>query len=409
MQYAALNVLEGPLKGQSLPLRQREIVIGRDENCDIALPQYSRVSRRHARLRFDGKSFVVEDLGSTNGVKVEGKDVKSAVLQSGSRVQLGDFAAQLWLPAGKVQFEGDAPNAVLQTWKMAPRQTTQRAALAASALILLLLVALASTRRQPERVAVAPETNAAQTANASRDANPQSDAPREMPQDAPQSVAPSEPVNGKISASAIAAVKNATVLVVNREGNRVGFGSGFVVGDARHVVTNRHVVVGDDGQPRPCILIFNCGTAQQSKVEIEPDQIQLPPQTTDDAGFRSDLAVITLNAPVVAGLPLGQSESVTETDTVYVIGFPLGVGTLTLDNELPSASVKAVGVERVQRSRVNGPDAVTVLQLGGTVTHGNSGGPVVNARGEVVGVVSRGAEGTGMSYAIPTAFLRALL
>ena len=83
---------------------------------------------------------------------------------------------------------------------------------------------------------------------------------------------------------------------------------------------------------------------------------------------------------------------------------------LTLDHQLPSVSVKAVSVERVQRrteSTPGGGETATVLQIGGTVTRGNSGGPVINNRGEVVSIVSRGTDGTGMVYAIPTTFVRA--
>lgn len=274
-------------------------------------------------------------------------------------------------------------------------------------------------------------------------------------------------VGGKISAQSIARGKAATVLIAHAEGEGVAMGSGFVTGDGRHIVTNRHVVVDESGQPTECIVVFNSGGSDTSKIKVDASKIELAPSeapsqssstesgegsssTVGDApdpgtagesetapsgegesapsgegsgggegsgsasggmseGFTEDLAVITLPERVVEPLQMGRTEELTETDTVYAVGFPLGVGTLTLGGALPSASVKAVSVERLQRGKVDGAEAVGVLQLGGTITHGNSGGPILNARGEVVGVVSRGAEGTGMSYAIPTVFVKGLL
>ena len=181
-------------------------------------------------------------------------------------------------------------------------------------------------------------------------------------------------------------------------------GSGFALADARRIVTNRHVVVGEDGQISDCRLIFEAGTPRERSVAAPAANIRVAPQTKN-GDFQDDLAVITLDGGQTPALTAGQSENLQETDEVYAVGFPLGVQTLTLDGDLPSVSVKATRVERLQK-RADG--AVSVIQLGGSVTHGNSGGPVVNNRGEVVGVISSGVEGTGMSYAIPMVWVTAL-
>ena len=55
-----------------------------------------------------------------------------------------------------------------------------------------------------------------------------------------------------------------------------------------------------------------------------------------------------------APLSIGNSEELSEVDTTWVFGFPLGVETLTLDQELPSVSVKSASIERVQRGKVEG-------------------------------------------------------
>jgi hypothetical protein len=67
---------------------QRRVVIGRSRDCDIQLAD-SNVSRRHAELRQEGASFWIVDLGSTNGMEVNGKRVKRAKLRSGDTITLG--------------------------------------------------------------------------------------------------------------------------------------------------------------------------------------------------------------------------------------------------------------------------------------------------------------------------------
>jgi pSer/pThr/pTyr-binding forkhead associated (FHA) protein len=74
--------------GNSHEVKGRRVVIGRSRDCDIQLAD-ANVSRRHAELRQEGASFWVVDLGSTNGIEVNGKRVKRAKLRSGDTVTLG--------------------------------------------------------------------------------------------------------------------------------------------------------------------------------------------------------------------------------------------------------------------------------------------------------------------------------
>ena len=67
MNYATLNVLSGPLHGQTLRLHQREMTIGCDDACDLKLHGYSSLAARHARLVWDGQHFQVRDLSGDGG------------------------------------------------------------------------------------------------------------------------------------------------------------------------------------------------------------------------------------------------------------------------------------------------------------------------------------------------------
>jgi hypothetical protein len=74
--------------GSRYEVKQRRVVIGRSRECDIQLAD-ANVSRRHAELRQEGASYWVVDLGSTNGMEVNGKRVKRAKLDDGDTITLG--------------------------------------------------------------------------------------------------------------------------------------------------------------------------------------------------------------------------------------------------------------------------------------------------------------------------------
>ena len=74
--------------GTQYEVKQRRVVIGRSRDCDIQLAD-TNVSRRHAELRQEGVSYWIVDLGSTNGIEVNGKRVKRAKLADGDTVTLG--------------------------------------------------------------------------------------------------------------------------------------------------------------------------------------------------------------------------------------------------------------------------------------------------------------------------------
>ena len=74
--------------GTEHKVKQRRVVLGRSKDCDVQLSD-TNVSRRHAELRQEGASYWMVDLGSTNGMEVNGKRVKRAKLRDGDTVTLG--------------------------------------------------------------------------------------------------------------------------------------------------------------------------------------------------------------------------------------------------------------------------------------------------------------------------------
>lgn len=74
--------------GRRVSLQSIPLVIGRMDECDIALDDRN-VSRRHAEMRRVGDSVVVTDLASTNGTKVNGVAIREHLLQSGDEIEVG--------------------------------------------------------------------------------------------------------------------------------------------------------------------------------------------------------------------------------------------------------------------------------------------------------------------------------
>jgi hypothetical protein len=86
---AWLHVLNGAASGQRFEVQETTLV-GRLPECDITLDDPS-VSRQHARITRSVGTWTVEDLGSTNGVRVNGEDVSQAELHDGDRLELGSM------------------------------------------------------------------------------------------------------------------------------------------------------------------------------------------------------------------------------------------------------------------------------------------------------------------------------
>lgn len=87
-EMAMLMEVEGPSPGKRFFLEQTELTIGRDESCDLVIPE-RQVSRQHARIRHESGRHILEDLGSKNGTFVNGSEVvEPHPLQDGDEIQI---------------------------------------------------------------------------------------------------------------------------------------------------------------------------------------------------------------------------------------------------------------------------------------------------------------------------------
>ena len=92
-----IRVLRGFYEGLEMSVDRDWMVIGRGRGADIVIAEPT-MSRAHAAIGFDGDRFFVQDLGSTNGTRVNGSREQKFTLKSGDEVQLGKLALEVSLP-----------------------------------------------------------------------------------------------------------------------------------------------------------------------------------------------------------------------------------------------------------------------------------------------------------------------
>lgn len=89
--------MRGFYEGLEVPIDRDRFVIGRGSEADLAVAEPT-ISRAHAVLERDGDAFRLEDLGSTNGTRVNGRRLVRARLRDGDEIELGRLQLQLRAP-----------------------------------------------------------------------------------------------------------------------------------------------------------------------------------------------------------------------------------------------------------------------------------------------------------------------
>ena len=162
--------------------------------------------------------------------------------------------------------------------------------------------------------------------------------------------------------------------------NLTGLGSGFIINDEGYVVTNNHVISGAD----QITVIFNNGID-----EISAELVGTDPKT--------DIAVLKIDPSSVniQSLNWGDSDVSRVGDIVLAIGNPLGLG----------GTVTSGIISSINRDIGGGP-YVDFIQTDAAINRGNSGGPLFNLDGEVIGInsmiISQTGGSVGLGFSIPS-------
>jgi S1-C subfamily serine protease len=182
-----------------------------------------------------------------------------------------------------------------------------------------------------------------------------------------------------------------SVYVEGLVGRKVGSGSGFCVHKDGLFVTNNHVV--ENVQNNVVRIVLQPTTAGQR--ELGAKVIKRDPA--------NDLALLQTAEGGFEPLDLGDSDALTELQSVVAFGFPFGRALAT--EGYPAITVSEV---KVSSLRTRG-GVLHRIQLNGTLNPGNSGCPVLDESGRVIGVVVSGIPGSGIAEAIPVNIVRDFL
>lgn len=158
-----------------------------------------------------------------------------------------------------------------------------------------------------------------------------------------------------------------------------GVGTGFVVDANGYILTNSHVV--SDGKANKVNVLFNDGTMTEGQVYWYDAQL--------------DLAIVKVEKTGLTPAEFGDSDKVRTGDISIAIGNPLG---LDLQRTVTQGIIS--GLDRTiqtQQGTMTG-----LIQTDASINSGNSGGPLLNQNGQVIGInTAKASQGEGLGFAIP--------
>ncbi|MCA9270764.1 MAG: trypsin-like peptidase domain-containing protein, partial [Planctomycetales bacterium] len=165
-----------------------------------------------------------------------------------------------------------------------------------------------------------------------------------------------------------------------REVPSEGSGSGSVIDKAGHILTNDHVI----DEARTIMVTLHDGNSYEAKL-VGKDAV-------------NDIAVLKIEAPPEALFPVefGDSARLRVGQKIYAIGNPFG-----LERTMTTGIISSLNRSLPSRT---GRIMKQIIQLDAALNRGNSGGPLLNSRGQLIGmntaIASRTGENTGVGFAI---------
>lgn len=365
---ATFTHLIGPQKGERAQFGGGKISVGRAPDNKLCLGDGARrVSSHHAEVVRRGSEFVLRDLGSTNGTMINGRRVVISELEHDDLIEFGAGG-----PLLRFGIEQDANQDELETISERHGDVVHSAGAAAGL-----------TRR---RTASGLRTNGRLIASLAA----------AMLLGSVVGIVASSRIRASdpeaLSFTEVAELNSPAVVFIRTEfelldssgevtTTEARTGSGFVVSESGLIVTNRHLVRDWEYQPA------RGATGRVTKIEVvfphnNREQVMLaevyrlgPDSSVDVAILRIGSASLT----VVRGLEPDLNHT-NQGDEVAAIGYPLGLDLLerTRDHAVDPSLTPGI-VSRV------GHD---FIQLNLRAYHGNSGGPVLNRNGEVIGILT---------------------
>lgn len=167
-----------------------------------------------------------------------------------------------------------------------------------------------------------------------------------------------------------------------------GSGSGVIISEDGYILTNNHVISSSDSSS-----FYQVSDAKSIKVTLYGDKTEYD-ATIVGSDDQTDLAVLKIDKTGLTAAEFGDSSSVLVGEFVLAIGDPYG-----LKNSVTAGIISALNREMTVDNRV-----YKVIQADCAINSGNSGGALVNSKGQVIGITTLKLAGSGIegvSFAIP--------
>jgi S1-C subfamily serine protease len=184
--------------------------------------------------------------------------------------------------------------------------------------------------------------------------------------------------------------KNGSSIFLGNSDAVLGLGSGIILTDNGYILTNQHVV-GD--KYSNCYVTLENGETYNGSVVWANNNL--------------DLAIVKISANNLDYMNLGDSDSINLADEVYAIGNPIGI-------EFQRTVTKGIisGIDRTIKLEEENSSSYMedLIQTDATINEGNSGGPLINTSGELIGVNTvKISDADGIGFAVPINIIKPIL
>ncbi len=402
------------IEGKNSSLREEfvrfPVKIGRSSSNDLILPgENTRASSKHAELSYDGTSFILKDLGSTNGTFINYQQVTSAIVRHGDIIQFGVGGPKLLFETENKVAEGvfttNSTPAIRGHSKEFGRETVQ-----------MIINRAVDRSSRPWKIAVLLSLTALLFVTTV--------SLLYLSRSASHNPAPQIPAASPMPLAEIAERNRYSVVLIynkfhlyDKNGRflqeQISNGSGFIASKYGEIITNRHVIEpwrfnspnlhggktlpeGITGKIKNLGVFFVDDILDESKMQKVIDYT-----ISDEADVARLVIQTTRELTPVHGID-DRIENLRQGDEIAVIAFPLGLEL----NQMTEDKLAKSSLTRGIISKI--PDNHKQIQLDVAAYEGSSGGPIFNSKGEVIGLLTSGPNDT-LNFGTPVKYAKKLL
>lgn len=182
--------------------------------------------------------------------------------------------------------------------------------------------------------------------------------------------------------------RNGSSIFLNKSEEKLGLGSGIILSDNGYILTNQHVAGNKYGN---CYVTLEDGKTHNGTVVW--------------ADINLDLAIVKISGIKLNYINLGDSDNISLAEDVYAIGNPIGI-------EFQRTVTKGIisGINRTIKLVDTENYMEDLIQTDATINEGNSGGPLINKNGELIGINTvKISDAEGIGFAVPINIIKPIL